>query len=360
MTRNPAIAMTVLAAAGVAAAVALSGTVVANLEGPVRRTPVVAAVERAAPAVVNITTDALTRRGVGRGSGSGVIVHPDGYVVTNSHVVRGAHRIFVSLCKKSGERPFQATVVEDDPSHDLALLRVKRTGAFPYVRLCPTSEVMVGETAIAIGNPFGLGDTVTVGIISATGRRAAMPNGATLRNLLQTDASINLGNSGGALLNLDGALIGVNCSIHPTAQGISFTVPADDVRAMLDKQLKGGRRVPDATPAPAPAPAASSVASREKKDELPPPARTGSPGSVGMTLETVNGTVRIAAIQSDSSADIAGLREGDLILEMDDDEVEMPSHVEKALSSGYPGRTYFVGIQRGNERKRAILVFPGT
>jgi S1-C subfamily serine protease len=367
MNRFPPGAVAGAAALVVAAAALASGRVNATPEGrSSRHTPVVEAVERAAPAVVNITTDALTRRGVGRGSGSGVIVHPDGYVVTNSHVVRGTQRIYVSLCKKLGLPPVPAVLLQDDPSHDLALLRITRPGgAFPYVRLCPTSEVLIGETAIAIGNPYGLGDTVTVGIVSATGRRAAMPNGHTLRNLLQTDASINLGNSGGALLNLDGALIGINCSIHPSAQGISFTVPADDVRALLQRNLvqastTGGGR---AAPAPTPPRASATAGGLAKPAPRPVAPRGATLDAVGLRLEPSAGAVRIAGVAPDSSADIAGLAVGDLVLEVDDEEVESVAQIEKALGSGYAGRTYFIGIQRGHEpqgRKRAILVYPGS
>jgi serine protease Do len=354
----------ILAAAALASALAATAPAGANLSGDVRRTPVVQAVERAAPSVVNITTDAFTRRGIGRGSGSGVIVHPAGYVVTNSHVVRGAARIYVSLCKKAAcgpaSGPFEARLLEDDPSHDLALLRISRPTPFPYVRLCPTNEVMVGETAIAIGNPYGLGDTVTVGIVSATGRRAAMPGGQTLKNLLQTDASINLGNSGGALLNLEGALIGVNCSIHPTARGISFTVPSDDVRAMLQRNLvapapavAGGSPSPSSSSVRAPAPAPHGPA-------LPPPSRAPALASrIGLSLQSSGGAVRVVSVDPDSAADIAAIKAGDLILDVDDEDVETVAQVERALASGTPGRTYFVGIQRGEERKRAILVLPG-
>jgi serine protease Do len=356
MTRPSPRALGALSAVAAVVAISLAAPVKANLDASVRRTPVVEAVERAAPAVVNITTDALTRQGMGRGTGSGVIVHPQGYVVTNSHVVRGAQRIFVSLCKKAGQRPFSAELLKDDPSHDLALLRIRRPNGFPYVRLCPTTDVLVGETAIAIGNPYGLGDTVTVGIVSASGRRAAMPNGQTLRNLLQTDASINLGNSGGALLNLEGALIGVNCSIHPSAQGISFTVPSDDVKAMLEEQLRRSRE-PD--PLPTAAPPRSPTASSAAKP-LPAPSRAVGKAVLGLSLKTESGGVRITSIVPDSSADIGGLEAGDLIVEVDDEEVESATQVEKVLGSGYPGRTYFIGVQRGNDRKRAIVVFPGN
>jgi serine protease Do len=356
------------AASGVvalAAAVAVSGPVGANFD-QVRRTPVVEAVEKAAPAVVNITTDSLTRQGMSRGTGSGVIVHPSGYVVTNSHVIRGAGRIYVSLCKRSGERPYQATLVEDDPTHDLALLRIARSsGAFPYVRLCATSEVMIGETAIAIGNPYGLGDTVTVGIISAMGRKAALPSGYTLRNLLQTDASINRGNSGGALLNLDGALIGINCSMHPSAQGISFTVPADDVQRMLERARVSPRpaepKVVEPTPAPPP-PVVGPVAksSGRSAQTAPQPARDGALAPLGFAIRKEAQGIRIVSLGADSSADIAGLEVGDVIVEVDDEEVDSAAEVEKALSEGYPGRTYFIGILRGADRKRAILVYPGS
>jgi serine protease Do len=355
--------MPVVALAAGGAAFGLVRTVGADGEGfRVRRTPVVAAVERAAPAVVNVITNAPGRQGgMIRGTGSGVIVHPAGYVVTNSHIVRGVSRIFVELASQAGGGRLDAGVVEDDPAHDLALIRVSRPTPFPYVALAPTSDVMVGETAIAIGNPLGLGETVTVGIISAVGRKAEMPSGFTIRGLIQTDASINRGNSGGALLNLEGALIGINSSTHPNAQGISFTVSSDDVRALLERNL-----VPSAASAPArpvasapPASPPSSIAAIRSPVAEPPPASPAkNPKRSGVALKTSNGFAVVTSVESLSPADIAGLTSGDVIVDVDGRRVTSAIDCVDALSSAPSGKTVQLGVSRAGARKRVLFVAP--
>ena len=326
-----------------------------------RHTPVVAAVERAAPAVVNITTDISHRRaGVveSRGSGSGVIVHSGGYVVTNSHVVRDASRIYVELSKASGSRgpALTATLLEDDPNHDLALLRVTRAQPFPAVTLFPSRDVMVGETAIAIGNPYGLGDTVTVGIVSAVGRTAALPTGVSLRNLFQTDASINRGNSGGALLNLDGDLIGINCSVHPSAQGISFTVPSDDVLAMLRRHIAPAARTPAPTAsAPAPAPR---VTAAPKASLVPPPTTVAAPAKrgVGLGLRMNGSSVVVASVDAYSSAELAGVLPGDVVVDVNGKRAVSGADVANAVAGARDGTTVTLGLLRGGLPRKAILV----
>lgn len=388
MPRTPSIASVVMCAIGLstlAAGVAVS--VSASSGYGIRRTPVVIAVERAAPAVVNVTVDSArggSRGGMSRGQGAGVIVHPQGFVVTNSHVVRGSSRVYVSLPKASGGKTFEARVLEDDPSHDLALLRIAQTTTFPYVGLCTTCDVMVGETAIAIGNPYGLGDTVTVGIVSAIGRSATFSTGMKIDDLIQTDASINLGNSGGALLNLEGNLIGINSALHPGAQGIAFTVPADDVQAMIDRNLGvAGRAPPPSTdsdeddedrpaairsPLPVPPP----LASVPKSFSVPPAPRAQAPlkpyaappklpsgrAAVGLTLREAPGMVLVAAVAPGSNADIAGVQPGDFILDVDGKAMTSPSDVVALFQSAPSGRTYFLNIRRNEKRTNALLLVP--
>ena len=287
MIRMPSIASVFVAVGGIVLAwVGLAARTDALAISSARRTSVVSVVERCAPAVVNITTN-LGDGARGGGSGSGVIVHPDGFVVTNSHVVRGASRVLVELSRavKEGRPTFEARILEDDPAHDLALLQIAKARTFPYVSVCTTCGVLIGETAVAIGNPYGLGDSVTVGIVSALGRQASLPTGYTIRNLIQTDASINLGNSGGALLNLDGELMGVNSSIHPSAQGIAFSVPGDAVLELLDRNL-GARARPSppnarvtADDATGPALTVRPPAQAGREPGRRPRARARSPGS---------------------------------------------------------------------------------
>jgi S1-C subfamily serine protease len=326
----------------------------ASAIGDARVTPVVLAVQRAAPAVVNVTTDSGGRGG-GRGSGAGVIVHPDGYVVTNSHVVRGAARVYCSLARAVGGQAYEARVLENDPSHDLALLRIAG-GPFPYVSICSTCDVMVGETAIA---------RVTMGIVSAKGRTATFSSGHTLQGLIQTDASINLGNSGGALLNVDGELIGINSAIHANAQGIAFTVPADDVQRMLDRHLGAASR-PSPPPLVGVAPAPRSA---EPLLPTPSPRPTPTPSPrvpaarparppVGLSLASGAAGVTVATITPGSNAEIAGLRAGDVIALLDGSPVASPSALAGTFNVAASGQTYLLTIRRADRTSTLIVVIP--
>jgi S1-C subfamily serine protease len=337
-----------------------------------RVTPVVAAVNRAAPAVVNVTTDLgatgpYTRE---RGIGAGVIVHPEGYVVTNSHVVNGAQRVWVSLSHSTGGQAYEARVLESDPSHDLALLRIGG-GPFPYVALCSTCDVMVGEVAIAIGNPYGLGDTVTQGIISAKGRSATFSTGQVIKNLIQTDASISQGNSGGALLNVDGELIGINAAVHANAHGIAFTVPADDVQRMLDRNLGAAARPPAPSSVPVTLPDASRVAKIEPSTPVPAPtpaprAAAPAPASrapssrtpLGLTLQNGVAGILVSAVAAGSNADIAGLQSGDTIQDIDGKPASTPSDLATTFRGSPSGKSYVLGVRRGEKRVSAIVVVP--
>lgn len=223
-----------------------------------RRTPVVEAVEKAAPAVVSIGTtrlvkvrywdwDFLARRNgeqEQRGLGSGVIVHPSGYVVTNAHVINQADQILVKLTgDRESEPEIPATLIAADLANDLALLRLEKPGPYPFVGFGRSDDLLLGETVIAIGNPFGLGRTVTTGIISAVERTINVRETA-FRGLIQTDAAVNRGNSGGPLVNIAGEWIGVNSAIYSLsggADGISFAIPVDVVRKFLFESLRKAR-----------------------------------------------------------------------------------------------------------------------
>jgi S1-C subfamily serine protease len=375
---RPSPASLVVFALGLAfAGVGLATRVGAAARGEARMTPVVRAVQHAAPAVVTVTTDIGGKgwwQGGTRGSGAGVIVHPDGYVVTNSHVVRGASRIYVTLPRANGGRAFEARLLQDQPQFDLALLRVGG-GPFPFVAICSTCDVMVGETAIAIGNPYGLGDTVTTGVVSAKGRTATFSSGHTLKNLIQTDASINLGNSGGALLNIEGELIGINSAVHANAQGIAFTVPADDVQAMLDRHLGAASRpaaprppAMDApyeaprtfTPAmPAPSEPAPRAAAPRRAEALPDAsARPPQRAMLGLSLRAVDGQVVVDSVTPNSNADIAGVRAGDVVFDVDGHRPESPAALAGTWKAAQPGQSYLVTLGRGDRKTTAIVVIP--
>ena len=174
--------------------------------------------------------------------GSGIIVRSDGYILTNMHVISGANQIKVTL---ADGKSYQAKPIAVSPSTDLALIKISAERALPAARLGDADKIQVGNWAIAVGSPFGLSKTVTVGVISAKGRILASPQGE-YRDLLQTDASINPGNSGGPLLDLRGEVVGVNQAIYSPGRtgniGIGFAIPINDhTKRIIDQMLAGGK-----------------------------------------------------------------------------------------------------------------------
>jgi serine protease Do len=197
-----------------------------------RRTPIVIAVEKTRHSIVTIK---VPRAGTRDTVGTGVIVDEHGYVVTNRHVVGKASTVKVVL--PSG-KPGTADVVALETPLDLAIVKLNAPGPFKAVSLATdVADLMVGETVIAIGHPFGYTNTVSTGIISALNREITMPTGDVLTGLIQTDASINPGNSGGPLLNVNGQMIGVNVALRDGAQGIAFAINAGTVERVLTKHL---------------------------------------------------------------------------------------------------------------------------
>lgn len=221
-----------------------------------RRSPVVQVVEQVSPAVVYVGTVQMVersfrsrslfddlfygpseeRRAV-EGLGSGVIVDSSGIVITNDHVIRGASEVHVVL---ADGRQLDAEVIGADADADLAVLKIIGKGPFPTAKLGTSSDLMIGETTIAIGSPLGLKKTVTVGVVSALGR-TIRNEGRTFNDFIQTDASINPGNSGGPLLNIDGEIIGINSAIIASAQNIGFAIPADKVRRIVTELTQFGK-----------------------------------------------------------------------------------------------------------------------
>jgi len=216
-----------------------------------RRTPIVRVAENASPAVVFIQIDGVTaqrnfwgqlqRRRIS-GSGSGVVILPEGFIVTNYHVVKNANSsITVSFNPKYDDRVYQAKLVSFVQDEDLALLKIPHERDFPTIPLGTSSDLMPGETVVAIGNPHGQTHSVSSGIISGLHRNVEIPvdSWRTLHftDLIQTDASINLGNSGGPLLNIHGELIGINSVVNSAAENIGFAIPVDRVREVLEDQL---------------------------------------------------------------------------------------------------------------------------
>jgi serine protease Do len=243
---------------GVAAALTLMNLVTAlpaaEASRASRETPVVKVYAKMHGAVVNISGERTVSRSVWpqwdwpgmfdlRGPrfeqqvsilGSGFVVHEDGLIVTNAHVVEGVGRCKVVF---DDGREFQTRIVSADASKDLAVLAIDADAKLPFVELGHSSDLMIGETVIAIGNPYGYSNTVTSGVVSAVGRDLQVTEGYWLRGLIQTDASINPGNSGGPLLNINGQLIGINTAIRAEAQNIGFAVPVDTLVENLSLML---------------------------------------------------------------------------------------------------------------------------
>ncbi|HUW31339.1 MAG TPA: trypsin-like peptidase domain-containing protein [Planctomycetota bacterium] len=227
-----------------------------------RRTPVVEAVEKCSPAVVNISTERIITRQYDQffghrdrmfddlfeqfrnrfrpreyrasSLGSGAIIDPSGIVVTNEHVISKATKIAVTMSDKT---QYGATLISSDADNDLAVLKIDADRTFPFIEVGTSSDLMTGETVIALGNPFGFTGSVSVGVLSATDRTVSTEGQVVFENLIQTDAAINPGSSGGPLVNINGEMIGVNVAVMAEAQGIGFALPVDRVRNVLTNLL---------------------------------------------------------------------------------------------------------------------------
>src|SRR5437763_8644296 len=276
--------------------------------------------------------DQFFGRGPGRreefhqpGLGSGVIIDKRGYVLTNLHVVRGADGVLVRLSSKEESR---GRIVGTDAKTDLAIIRFEPTAPLTVAALGDSDKLRVGEWAIAIGNPFGLDQTVTVGVVSATGRSDV--GIATYENFIQTDASINPGNSGGPLVNLRGEVIGINTAIVATGQGIGFAIPANMVKRVTAQLIDRGRVQRGWI----------GVALQPMSAEL----------AQAMGRPDTKGAI-VARVYPGSPAEAARLAQNDVIVAFDGAAVEDYQHMQRMSSEAEVGRKVKVDFVRRREKK---------
>ena len=265
-----------------------------------------------------------------RGLGSGVIVSPDGYILTNNHVVAGAERVEVVL---NDRRRFTAKIIGADPPSDVAVLRIE-SGGLPTIPLGDSNQVEVGDVVLAVGNPLGVGQTVTMGIISAKGRSSRVSAGSgSYEDFLQTDASINSGNSGGALVNMRGELIGVPSQILSRTGGsigIGFAIPTAMARNVMDQLIRGGK-VQRGKLGITISPITPDVAQQ-----------FGFQGSRGALVQDV---------VSGQPADRAGIKPGDIVTEFQGQRIDDDAQFRNLVAQTAPGTTVKVKIWRDNAER---------
>jgi S1-C subfamily serine protease len=300
---------------------------------------VISVVEAVGPAVVSIAVNKTLRDGWRwmpemTGAGSGVIIAPDGYILTNSHVVHAASRIEVTL---TDGRSFPATLVGEDPATDLAVIRVAASG-LPYATLGDSDALRVGQLVIAIGNPLGFQSTVSTGVISALGRALRSQTGRLIENIIQTDVPLNPGNSGGPLVDSRGRVIGINTAIIIMAQGISFAIPINTAKWVLPQLLQHGR------------------------------VRRGYLGIAGQgrpldrRLARFHSlaneyAVEVVSVEPGAPAGQAGLRPGDLIVAINERMVTSVDDLHRFLAEWPIGQPATLTVVRGRE-KLALPVVP--
>jgi serine protease Do len=268
-----------------------------------------------------------------RSLGSGVIVNTDGYILTNSHVVAGADEITISLGDK---REFKGRVVGTDPKTDVAVVKIEAKG-LPVLTFGDSSKVQVGEFALAVGNPFGIGQTLTMGIISATGRRGLAIE--DYEDFIQTDAAVNPGNSGGALVNVRGELIGINTAIVSGGsggnQGVGFAVPVNMARGVMDEILKHGK------------------VTRGWLGVAIQPVSPEIAKAFGLAGEPRGALV--ADVTPHSPAERAGIDKGDIILELNGAPVSDSSELRLKISMMAPGATVKLKLLRDRQAREIAV-----
>ncbi len=267
---------------------------------------------------------------VEKAAGSGIVISPDGYILTNNHVVENATKIHVTF---EGDREYEAKVIGTDPPSDVALLKIEATD-LPTIEVADSSELRIGDQVMAIGNPFAVGQTITMGIVSALGRNIGL---TAYADFIQTDASINPGNSGGALVNMDGKLVGMNSAILSRSggnMGIGFAIPSNMAMKV--------------------------VASLKSDGEVKRAYLGVLPQQVDQSLADYYGMkkprgVLVAQVNDDTPAAAAGLKEGDIILSVDGHDINNPNALRNLISLSDVGHAARVQVLREGKERDIIV-----
>lgn len=303
---------------------------------------VISAAERVSPSVVYIEVEQVVRSRRGntprlpresRGSGSGFIFTPDGFILTNSHVVHGAKRIEVTI---SDGRKCAADLIGDDPDTDLAVIRINAPNLVP-VKLGEAQNIRVGQLVVAIGNPYGFQYSVTAGVVSALGRSLRAQSGRLMDDVIQTDAALNPGNSGGPLVNSRGEVVGVNTAMILPAQGICFATSIDTAKFVASRLIRDGK--------------VSRSYIGLAGQNVPLPRRI-----VRYYNLAVESGILIVSFEDNSPARNAGLREGDIIIGFDDQPTTGIDDLHKLLTENRIGNKAAVLIIRSTEQLRLEVV----
>ncbi|HTR82570.1 MAG TPA: trypsin-like peptidase domain-containing protein [Bacteroidota bacterium] len=268
------------------------------------------------------------------GSGSGVIFTPDGFVLTNSHVIHNAASINVIL---ADGRELKGELIGDDPFTDLAVVRVNGQN-LPAATLGDSQAIRIGQLVIALGNPFGFQATVTAGVVSALGRSLRIAEGRLIDNVIQTDAALNPGNSGGPLVNSRSEVIGINTAVIPWAQGICFSIPINTAKNIAAQLMKDGRVT---------------------RAYLGIAGQVLDISRVAIRAHVLKGSrgVMVAHVERAGSADNAGLLVGDVIVEMNGNRVESIDDLHRLLTSDFIGKTVALTVLR-LEKKIFVNIVP--
>jgi S1-C subfamily serine protease len=293
---------------------------------------VIRAAETVSPAVLNIEVRKASGGRSADGTGSGFLITPDGFAVTNSHVVSGADQINVTM--SDGHRS-RATLVGDDPDSDLAVIRLPHSD-LPFVAFGDSQAIRVGQLAIAVGNPLGFQYSVTAGVVSALGRSLRAGSGRLMDDILQTDAALNPGNSGGPLVDSHGRVIGVNTAIILPAQGICFAIASNTARLVATQLIAYGRF------------------------------RRSYIGVAGQNVMLHRWLVRkhdllqdsavlVAGVEPSSPAQRAGLQEGDLLVALDDVPIESIDDLHRQLTAARAGVPASLTLIRDERRTQVTL-----